>query len=738
MEDKLISAEDENEVAPSPNDDSKLILNDVNICSTFSYPVEIFKIDDKENAVTYKFLHPKKKEEKKTISINAYLDLIRKHNYLTNECSLCYKKQIEFKNSPIFSYCTKCEAVVCSSCIDKHLKINLKNHKDLNAEYIIKNSEKSIKCLLHPKEKNFAFCLKCKTHICKECMKSKKHINHTKNNLIEFLITDKIKNMLNGIIDIYKKRIIQLNKEKKKKIEKFFNEKKDNIEKKQKLKKYKIKEIHKKLEKELKENEKLLNDSLYKLKLKYENEIKICKNNFNISNMNINKKYEKLSIFYSMIFNKEINNIETKYNNNVNSMEYDEKINTSKNLLLINQLLKHLQENYPNNYYNNNNINNIIFKYYESKDKSIKQILSKEVCKELYNKEKEKKVYKKEKKEIENLKIKNVTIDINNKIKIVYKINKEEKNIKILGEKFVKNNKKYFKLLINKKVYDINEYLEYDEYDININDIYLTIILLKIKNEKVTDLSYMFYECESLCSINLKLFNTQYITNMAYMFGGNDYKNGCSSLSTLDLSSFNTEKITNVDHMFAYCSRLKSLNLESFNTENVTNMKSMFEFCSNIKSLNLKSFNTKNVTNMSHMFGGWNGGCSSLKNLDLSSFNTENDNNMQSMFDGCSSFRTINLSSFNTKNVTNMDYMFYNCPSLTKLDLSSFDIKNDIRKKHMFYNCPSIPEKFNTFSLKNEIICFGINLALNNTLKKNLNINVGNIIGKKFDDCNNF
>ena len=32
-----------------------------------------------------------------------------------------------------------------------------KNHPDFNIEYIIKNNEKSIKFLLHPKDKNLAF-----------------------------------------------------------------------------------------------------------------------------------------------------------------------------------------------------------------------------------------------------------------------------------------------------------------------------------------------------------------------------------------------------------------------------------------------------------------------------------------------------------------------------------------------------------------------------------------------------
>ena len=128
-----------------------------------------------------------------------------------------HKKQNEFKNVTIYMYCIKCDKIICSNCIHKYLKINDKNQPNLNKGYLIKNNKKFIKCLLHLKEKNLAFCLKCNTHICIECNKNKKHINHTKNNILEVPVTNEMKNILNGIINIYKRRIIQFNKEKKRK-----------------------------------------------------------------------------------------------------------------------------------------------------------------------------------------------------------------------------------------------------------------------------------------------------------------------------------------------------------------------------------------------------------------------------------------------------------------------------------------------------------------------------------------
>ena len=66
-------------------------------------------------------------------------------------------------------------------------------------------------------------------------MKSKKHKGHKKDNIIEVLVREKIKNILNGIINIHHGRIIKLNKEKKRK--RNYSIKNKKIKKKRKTKK---------------------------------------------------------------------------------------------------------------------------------------------------------------------------------------------------------------------------------------------------------------------------------------------------------------------------------------------------------------------------------------------------------------------------------------------------------------------------------------------------------------------
>ena len=154
--------------------------------------------------------------------------------------------------------------------------------------------------------------------------------------------------------------------------------------------------------------------------------------------------------------------------------------------------------------------------------------------------------------------------------------------------------------------------------------------------------------------------NTSEVTKMSYMFYG------CSSLTSLDLSNFDTSNVANMEGMFYGCSSLTSLDLSSFDTSNVTNMQQMFCDCSGLTTLDLSNFVTSNVANMEGMFYG----CSGLTTLDLSNFVTSNVTDMFFMFYGCSSLTSLDLSNFNTSNVTNMQQMFYGCNSLSLLDLS--------------------------------------------------------------------
>ena len=182
------------------------------------------------------------------------------------------------------------------------------------------------------------------------------------------------------------------------------------------------------------------------------------------------------------------------------------------------------------------------------------------------------------------------------------------------------------------------------------------------------DSSSLFYEFTGLISINFNhLFDTSNVTNMSYMF----YH--CSNLETLDLRNFNTSNVTNMSYFIAGGNNLTSLDLSSFDTRKVTTMRHMFTsyYAKEIQVFQKskleeiifgENFLTINVSDMKDMFSGL-----PLKTLDLSNFNTEKVTNMYHMFRGCYNLTNLNLCSFNTSKVTDMVGMFSNTPALTSV-----------------------------------------------------------------------
>lgn len=163
------------------------------------------------------------------------------------------------------------------------------------------------------------------------------------------------------------------------------------------------------------------------------------------------------------------------------------------------------------------------------------------------------------------------------------------------------------------------------------------ILYLSMNISKLDSLNKMFYEIENLTSISfLDNFDTQFIEDMSYMFYG------CKSLTSINLSTFNTKNVKFMMGMFSLCSSLTSINLSKFNTEKLISMGSMFSYCSSLNTINLSNFQTENVEYMSYMFHN----CHSLSSINLSNFNTLSIVSFSNMFSNCSNLNYLDISSF--------------------------------------------------------------------------------------------
>ena len=181
---------------------------------------------------------------------------------------------------------------------------------------------------------------------------------------------------------------------------------------------------------------------------------------------------------------------------------------------------------------------------------------------------------------------------------IIYNIDKNKKKLKIFGEDFVKNNKNNCYLLINGKKIDLCKEIMINEEKRRKNILEIKLIETKI----ITNMSYMFYDCNSLQSLpDICEWTTKYVNNMSCMFSG------CKSLQSLpDISKWDTKNVIDMSWMFSWCNSLQSLPvISNWNTKNVINMNSMFNGCSSLKSLpDFSKWNINKKLKRESMFDG--------------------------------------------------------------------------------------------------------------------------------------
>ena len=207
------------------------------------------------------------------------------------------------------------------------------------------------------------------------------------------------------------------------------------------------------------------------------------------------------------------------------------------------------------------------------------------------------------------------------------------------------------------------------------------VYMPSLVDNRIVKMSAMFKECHSLENINFpNSFNSGNITNMSNLFYN------CNSLKTIDLKSFNTGNVRKMHGLFSGCASLTKIDLSSFNTENVDDMSNLFERCNNLKEIVFLNFKTEKVLDMSDMFKG----CGKLQEVNLGSFKTKCVRNMLSMFEDCTSLKKLDLSTFNINNVMVMTKMFAQCESLKEINLSSFKTNNDVTIDDMFDGCSSL------------------------------------------------
>ena len=158
-------------------------------------------------------------------------------------------------------------------------------------------------------------------------------------------------------------------------------------------------------------------------------------------------------------------------------------------------------------------------------------------------------------------------------IDIIYQpVDNPEGKIRIFGQNFVKNNKDKCKIILNEEEYELKEYFE----DIDQNYNHKDLIKIKLRGfNNITDMSFMFSDCNSIKSIN----------NLS----GLDDSQIVSIKNSVDNIKWNTSNITNMSSVFDSCELLEFLpDISKWNTSKVNNMESMFNACYSLPFYNKK------------------------------------------------------------------------------------------------------------------------------------------------------
>ena len=649
------------------------------------------------------------------------LELIKPNDFITTDAPPPSSIQNEEKNNNknMCYHCSECSSlieilsinennnIIEFKCIKNHGKLimTINDYLEKMEKYNYNNNIYEEICKIHNK-KYVSYCFNCNIHLCEECLKSRIHIDHNKNNILEIKPIKEELEIIKEIIDSYKMKIETLKNEKlihSKELEILLNQKKM---KENKLIEEKIRINKQNEEKELKvNNDKYLSD-IEEMKVKFQYEIKLRKEQLKKENNETIKKFKTLNEKDYNIHKFNIEEMNKKFNEEIKNKEYDSKIINFSNLKRLIEIIYNIYNTNNNNYFAAINVNNILLSYHTNE--YITKNIMKYILKDKYN-ELTKLIFQRENKE------NNVILPESKENNLIHKINEDYENkikeikegIEILKKKY-ENDINNIKNEYNKKIEKIKEECHKILKGVKAEKgRHLYKEFLKAIEEKVDEITIV-YKVDKNENI-IKIFGSDFVKNnqdnCKIIYNSKEYdlqeefEIKDKNKENLEIKLKGILNITNMKSIFSGCTSLILLpDFSKWDTTNVTNMSHIFNKCTSLTSIpDISEWNTNNVTSMCGMFCR----CTSIENLpDISNWNTSKVTDMCGMFRECTSLSSLpDISKWNTSKVKDMNAMFYKCSSLTVLpDISKWNINKVKDMYSMFGECNeflNIPNKFN-------------------------------------------
>jgi len=364
------------------------------------------------------------------------------------------------KNKDILYNCTECsslieilsinedENIIQFKCLNKNCGIEKKKLLNEYFEEMEKYKQRNVNndtCQKHSSKNNkyMSYCFDCNCHLCEECLKTREHICHNKNNIIEIKPINEELNIIKEVIKDYTIRIEDLKKQKIntiKELDNLLNIKKKNEDEKIKNK---IKSNESNKNKEIKLNLDKYKSDIEEIKNRYEKEIKERENKYKKEEDNITNKYKLKELKENIIHKKKIEELDNIYNDSINNLTYDKAIERMTNTKKINEVIYNTYDLYKDNYYNSVNINKILLSYLINKH--IKNKIMKRLLNDRYE-------------EIIDIILKKR--DEDNKMKIIRE-KEEKKKLDDKLQEIIKENEEYKKAI--KEIKEIKKIKEKEE-----------------------------------------------------------------------------------------------------------------------------------------------------------------------------------------------------------------------------------------------------------------------------------
>lgn len=197
---------------------------------------------------------------------------------------------------------------------------------------------------------------------------------------------------------------------------------------------------------------------------------------------------------------------------------------------------------------------------------------------------------------------------------------------------------------------------------------------------QVTNMTKMFFKCQSLVTMDISNFNTKLVTNMTSMFSE------CNSYNSFDFTNWDVKNVTNFNFMFNQCYGPTILDLTSFVTEAAKSYNHMFSSMTNVETILIPNFDSKNVTDMISMFDDNN----SLKNINITHLVTNKVTSFKQFMKNTWALESVDLTHLDTSSAKDMTKMFYTASALKELDISNFNTSKVTNFDNMFSGMTNI------------------------------------------------